>query len=320
MKYIYPIVFSALSFLASDLKAQAPFWTETFSNSCTVGCTTYTGPNGTWTVTSTGINNSGANIWYFSCAENGNAAGTCGTGCGTDQSLHIANSGVSTSAAFFCPVGDCGAAYDDSSPAEMTNKRVESPTINCSGYSDINVSFNYIENGQTTSDDASLWYFDGSLWLLLSNTPKTNNATCGGFGVGLWTAFSIQLPASANNNPNVKIGFNWTNNGDGNGTDPSIAVDDITLSVATVGISDWAFNENYIRIYPSPVMDILKISNSFHQNLNYSVYDITGKLVIGSKQSENSLIEVNTSTLEKGIYFLLLNTETQTKTYKIIKQ
>ncbi|PCH92367.1 MAG: hypothetical protein COB85_08235, partial [Bacteroidetes bacterium] len=47
---------------------------------------------------------------------------------------------------------------------------------------------------------------------------------------GTWTAFSILLPASANNNDSVKIGFNWTNNDDGVGTDPSVAIDDITLS------------------------------------------------------------------------------------------
>ena len=31
---------------------------------------------------------------------------------------------------------------------------------------------------------------------------------------GQWTAFSILLPVSANNNPSVKIGFNWINNDD----------------------------------------------------------------------------------------------------------
>jgi len=43
------------------------------------------------------------------------------------------------------------------------------------------------------------------------------------------------LPASANNNPNVKIGFRWINNDDGDATDPSFAVDDIVLSHADTG-------------------------------------------------------------------------------------
>jgi PKD repeat protein len=40
---------------------------------------------------------------------------------------------------------------------------------------------------------------------------------------------------SADNNPNVKIGFNWTNNDDGIGTDPSFAVDNITLTGIAAG-------------------------------------------------------------------------------------
>jgi gliding motility-associated-like protein len=54
-------------------------------------------------------------------------------------------------------------------------------------------------------------------------------------GQGEWATFSIALPASANNNPNVRIGFRWVNNDDGTGADPSFAVDNITLSTVTTG-------------------------------------------------------------------------------------
>jgi hypothetical protein len=49
---------------------------------------------------------------------------------------------------------------------------------------------------------------------------------------GLWTAYSIALPATANNNPGIRIGFRWVNNANGTGTDPSFAVDDIQLSTS----------------------------------------------------------------------------------------
>ncbi|MFT5184013.1 MAG: hypothetical protein ACI84C_001141 [Flavobacteriales bacterium] len=45
----------------------------------------------------------------------------------------------------------------------------------------------------------------------------------------MWTEYSIALPASANENANIKLGFRWVNNDDGVGTDPSFAVDDITV-------------------------------------------------------------------------------------------
>jgi gliding motility-associated-like protein len=114
----------------------------------------------------------------------------------------------------------------------MTNRRTESPTIDCSARTNITLHFNYIENGQGVTDNATLMYYDGSVWSTLDDMPKTLTG-CG--GQGLWTSRSVSLPASANNNPSVKIAFRWVNNDDGVGTDPSFAVDDITLTVPSAG-------------------------------------------------------------------------------------
>ncbi len=219
-----------LSLFSFNAKAQV-FWTEAFQNSCASGCfaNTYVGPNGAWTQTATGVNDIEANKWFVSGAECGNAAGACGSTCGAvDPSLHMgADDGF---------VFDPGAAYDAGGLCGflfcvLTDMRAESPTINCSAYSGITLSFNYIENGQGLIDDATLWYFDGATWSQIDPLAKTLFGGCA--PQGLWTAFSIALPASANANPNVKIGFRWVNNDDGVGTDPSFAVDDITLSVPT---------------------------------------------------------------------------------------
>ena len=134
---------------------------------------------------------------------------------------------------------DNGAAYNagglcGSFFCVLTDKRAESPTINLTGQTNITLNFNYIENGDGALDDASLWYFDGATWTLLDPLAKPPLGAC--TPQGLWTAFSIPLPASANNNANVKIGFRWVNNDDGVGNDPSFAVDDITLTIpATAG-------------------------------------------------------------------------------------
>jgi hypothetical protein len=53
---------------------------------------------------------------------------------------------------------------------------------------------------------------------------------CNGYSQGQWTTYTLALPASFNNNPNVRIGFHWRNNGNGSGTDPSVAIDDIRLT------------------------------------------------------------------------------------------
>jgi hypothetical protein len=227
------------------------FWTETFSNGCSANClaTGYTGgPNGTWTVASTGVNDPEGSVWYVSCKEDGRNAGTCGTDCSVaDPSLHV---GSSQNWA-----GDLGAAYEIGGYCGIiicvsAHLRAESPTINCTGQSNIALSFNYIEFGDGTNDNATLWYYDGATWSQLVDLPKTS--CCGGgcntgSFQGLWTAYSIVLPASANNNPNVKIGFNWVNNDDGVGWDPSFGVDDITLGTAAAVDS---YTAEYMRANP----------------------------------------------------------------------
>ncbi|MBL7889341.1 MAG: PKD domain-containing protein, partial [Bacteroidia bacterium] len=224
------ICFIFLFFYASIGRSQV-FYTETFDGTA---CAATSGCDPSligWTTANIGTQGGDANKFYVSCQENGNAAGACGAGCGTDQSLHVGNVSTSTAAFLFCPAGDCGAAYDDTGSGEITNVRAESPTISCAGQTSITIAFNYIEGGEGLDDDASLVYFDGATWTTISPLAKT--PTCGS-GQGQWTAFSLALPASANNNPNVKIGFVWKNDGDGAATDPSFAVDDITLSaVAT---------------------------------------------------------------------------------------
>src|SRR5262245_5172521 len=129
----------ALLLMSASYSHAQVFWTEAFSNGCPSGCTAngYAGPNGTWTVTSMGANVTSSNIWFVSGTECGNAAGQCGTSCGaTDPSLHMASNIIF---AF-----DPGAAYY---ALVESYWRAESPTINCSGKSNITVSFNYIMEG-----------------------------------------------------------------------------------------------------------------------------------------------------------------------------
>lgn len=226
------LIFILLCFFASKFFPQV-FWTETFgAGACSAGAlaATYVGPNGAWTVTNTGTNNSSANEWFVSAAERGVGAGFCGAGCaGTNnKTLHIGSTGIFL---------DMGASYNETAIANASDKRAESPIINCTGKVGITLAFNYIENGQGLLDNATLWYFNGLVWAQISDPAKTlccGGVACTGFNQGLWVAYTIGLPASANNNPNVKIGFRWVNNGDGIGVDPSIAIDDITLSVPVV--------------------------------------------------------------------------------------
>ena len=201
-----------------------------------------------------GAQGSAANRWYISDEEDGNAPGQCGTAGNNDQSLHVGST----------TVGDLGAAYDASAPNAFlcgllppngcpvnTNKRSSSLNINTIGYTGMTLNFNYIENGEGADDDAVVEYSTngGTSWTQLSNTAKT--PLCGG-GQGQWTAFSAPLPASCENIANLRIAFRWQNDADGVGTDPSFAVDDITIVAPSSGGSCISSPSASVTIDPQP--------------------------------------------------------------------
>ena len=228
-----------------QLMSQVTIFNENFNNGCATLClaNTYAG----WSISSTGTNGAFANDWYISCAENGMPVGSCGAGCGSNATLHVGSAAGSPGG--LCPTGDCGAAYDASLASIVTNRRVESPIIDCSLYSNVQLRYNFIgAQLDLPNDGYSIVYSSngGTTWIGLGNGAGSNcccnfldcfisgccapsTTGCGSLRQGNWTQTTLALPASANNNPNVRVGFNWTNNGDNLGTDPSVAIDDLEL-------------------------------------------------------------------------------------------
>jgi len=245
MKKLYTLTtFLFLFIFCFKAHAQNIFWTEDFGTTCRFRghANNYASPNGVWTVTSTGANAAYANEWYINNRIQFNGLGNCAVGsdlaCGTNinNSLHIG--GVANS---FIGVPEDSASYwtgyycSSMNFCSTTNKRVESPVINCTGKSAITLSFFYYEGGDTRpggkNGDATLWYYDGTSWSLIDSLAKTANNKCSGTTYGVFTSHSITLPPSADNNPNIKLGFQWSNDDLSGGTDPSFALDNIVLSV-----------------------------------------------------------------------------------------
>lgn len=235
MKRYFHVLFFVFSF--TSFFSQAPFWTETFG----VGCNQlqsvagFNGGNGAWNLFFLVGATSGSNEFYVSATENGNPVGTCGSGCGTNQTLHLANS--SSAIAFACTTGDCGAAYNAGVASDV---RAESPNISTIGQNGITLGFDYMLFGQGATDDGSVYYRVGvGPWTLLANPPKTvcgnaactATAVCSGFNQGMWSTYTVNLPAACNNQAAIQIGFRWVNNADNIGTDPSFAIDNVNLKV-----------------------------------------------------------------------------------------
>lgn len=305
MKQRYTLFIAALALSCS---MQAQFWTENFNNGCTAGCPgySYSGSNGAWTQTITGTEGTDPNTWFVSCAENGNGAGNCGTGCGQNATLHI-SAAIGNPA---CP-NDCGASYDAGGLCGIltcpeTSRRIESPVINCSSTTiGILIDFVYIAGGSAPADQCTLWYFDGVTWSMLQALPATNNASCS--GQGLWTSVSLALPGSATGNPNVKIGFEWKNNDDGVGTDPSFAIDDITLNEA-LGINAPAIAE--AKVTYDAAYDLISVNTGLENTTPVSaqLYSVDGRLML-SQQLTSTVSTLNVEGFAAGTYVLHLVAE-----------
>ena len=204
----------AFGFFALSNSAQTVFYSENFQ-----------GTNN-WTLnTPMGTEGADPNFFTISANEGGVLPPGCGVANNGNNTLHVTSVFNPSGGASYDAGGLCGFLF-----CPQTDRRAESATINCSAYSSIILSFNFISLGQALIDNASVLYFDGTNWTTLVNSIKST--TCGN-GQGQWTAYSVPLPSSANNNSNVKIGFRWVNNDDGVGTDPSFAVDEIKLTGTT---------------------------------------------------------------------------------------
>ncbi|WP_432410226.1 HYR domain-containing protein [Rasiella sp. SM2506] len=255
MKKITYFFIVVLAYISQSTYAQTLLWNENFGldAACTNQNQNANGvitTNGTWAVTSIGTQGTAANEWFISSAEAFTGTGSCGDGCFSNPTLSNQTLHVGSVAFGVCPTGDCGATYNVGATGE-THKRIESPVINATGVYGLSISFDYMHFGEDTNDKAGLVYFDGTTWsTLVATLPKT--ACCGGgcgtpLAQGQWAAtkYTLDLPISANNNPNIKIGILWDNDANGVGADPSFAIDTIEVTYA---VSCALFTTNIVYV------------------------------------------------------------------------
>ncbi len=215
-------------------------------------------PAPAWTLNvPTGVNGTDPNFWVINDNEGGVIPPGCGVASNGNNSLHITS--------VFFPGG--GAAYDAGGLCGIlfcpeTNMRAESPVINTTGFSNLTLTFDFISMGDALIDNASVWYNDGLGWTQLSPSIKSVNCLS---GQGQWTAASFVLPPNTWNIPNLRIGFNWTNNDDGVGTDPSVAINNVLITSTTTltGNASCSVVDSITVIEPTPVAIAFTQTNSY---------------------------------------------------------
>ncbi|MFA5574224.1 MAG: gliding motility-associated C-terminal domain-containing protein [Brumimicrobium sp.] len=201
---------------------------------------------------SLGGEGSDPNYFVINDNEGGVPPGGCGVAGNGDATLHITSAFFPNGGAAYDAGGLCGLLY-----CPETHRRAESPVINTTGYSGLTLNFDYIANGSIPNDQATVWYNDGSGWNQLGTALNSGVCTS---GQGLWSVYSHLLPASCDNNPNLQIAIQWDNNDDGVGTDPSVAINN--LSIVTTGTSTPCTTTEFVTISdPSSVNPSFTLDN-----------------------------------------------------------
>lgn len=188
----------------------------------------------TWTLNiSTGTNGADPNFWTISGNEGGVAPGGCGVANNGNATLHVTSVFNPTGGAAYDAGGLCGVLY-----CPQTNAAAESANISTTGANNLVITYDFIGAGQGLIDNASSFYSinGGSTYTSLDASLKSINTGCG--AQGKWTQRSYYLPANCVGLSNFKIRFNWTNDDDGVGTDPSVAINNVLLRDSLSGTAD----------------------------------------------------------------------------------
>ena len=143
------------------------------------------------------------------------------------------------------------------------------PFIDATGASDMTLTFSYKANGG--DDSGHIAYNTGGSTLIMSPTYQ---------GVTTKTTASVSLPAALDNNSSFRIYFEWRSDGDGSGTNPPFAIDD--LSISSSG--------------PSVASSITTTSIYFGGNETAYIYDSSGNLLM--KLENTSSFDYGCTTVE----------------------
>ena len=96
-------------------------------------------------------------------------------------------------------------------------------------------------------------------------------------------------------------------------------MDDFTSTFtdgAALGLNDITKNDASISLYPNPVKDALNITTDKNVQ-KVEVVDILGKTVLSSKADSKN---INVSSLNAGVYLIVITSENGVSTKKFIKE
>lgn len=108
-------------------------------------------------------------------------------------------------------------------------------------------------------------------------------------------------------------------NSDLSGFYPDAFVTKLDTNIVFTGSNEFGNLYSHGICFPNPASDLLNITPGIvNQPYNVCIYDLTGGIVYESFKNRDKNLEINTSNIAEGIYFLKLQTFESEKTYKIV--
>lgn len=252
-------------FFLQETTAQTTIYTQPFSGSLAASGWTVTNLTAPW---GNGSLLGFSNLWQTGDTESGMTANVCGGAGLGDPSLFMECTGLASGAAYLSDIN--------------TNRRVGSPNISTVGYTNVIVEFDFIGNGEGTTDKAYLVYSinGGTGWVVPTGAPTSTNPAMGGggsinnlksqicvSGQGLWTHITWNMPVTCEGITNLRVGFVWQSNNNSIGSDPSFAVDDVTvkatLTPAPIELLSFTAKYNSEKVVDLDWVTATEINNDF---------------------------------------------------------
>lgn len=215
-------------FSISSVKSQTTIYTQPFSGTLVASGWASTNLTSPW---GNGSLLGFSNLWQTGDSESGLSANTCGGSSMGDPSLFMECTGLASGAAYLSDIN--------------TNKRVGSSNISTVGYTGVIAEFDFIGNGEGTTDKSYFVYSidGGTSWVVPTGAPTSSTPAMGtggsinnlksqicGSGQGRWTHIVWNMPVTCEGITNLRVGFVWQSNNNSAGSDPSFAVDDVVVS------------------------------------------------------------------------------------------
>lgn len=88
------------------------------------------------------------------------------------------------------------------------------------------------------------------------------------------------------------------------------------IIIETLGLNSFSTEE--LKVYPIPAQNFITIELSSEISTTLNLFDVSGKLVLNKTITQST--ELNIKELHQGVYFLKVNTDEKSDTYKIVKE